>query len=206
MKRSGEGVWGGFRGRWKVREIEDPEGDWRRMWGQEKCRWGLGEAGLLVWSRVGTGQGASEGICGAVAKPSGLQGPPEHPWVACLVLGSSPLFQGRGGNPSTEVAVGAKVHCSMKSLEGFSVHVPKCKASNGSHSSGPKTHGLKLFCCRLKATWRDLRAVLLLFKCRSVEELRRRLQLHHVSRSFPSTDGILISLGTSPACRPMKWI
>lgn len=71
-KGPGDGLGGGRR---ELSEIGDPEGDWRRMWAQEKCRWGLG---ALVQSRVGTRQGASERICGAVAKHSGLRGPQEH--------------------------------------------------------------------------------------------------------------------------------
>lgn len=39
---------------------------------------GLGDVGL-VQSGVGMRQGASEGICGDVAEPSGLRGPQEHP-------------------------------------------------------------------------------------------------------------------------------
>lgn len=35
----GKGPGEGLGGRWELSEIGDPEGDWRRMWEQEKCRW-----------------------------------------------------------------------------------------------------------------------------------------------------------------------
>lgn len=151
--------------------------------------------------------GASEGSFGAGRVLGAVEERDLQALVGCwLVLGLS-LPRG-GGSLRWEVIVCARVHCCRKSLAGFFNNCTNAQiqSSDGSFSSHPKCVASGHFVVWLKATWRDLRAVLLLFQYRCVGERRQQLQQRPVSRSLLSTDGILISLGTSPVCRLMKWI
>lgn len=173
------------------------EGSWGRGPAGERSSWG--SAGRREPRGPEQGRDKAGRFLGQLGGRYSPQGRPS-------VSGSFPLVLIRGGSPRTEVAACAKARRAGASLGGFPARVPERKASDGSCGSRPEAHSLEMFWCWLKAAQRDLRGSVLLFTCRSVGEPRRLLRPHHASRSFPSTDGIPTSLGTSPACRRTKWI